>query len=369
MFEIHINDTNVTSGTLNVSWCLTQDTLDVLQQYNITNPIVVFCIISKDTNQSHKEYRKIVPLKDMIAYLDLRTSGENLIYAFICDDRESTKPRFLNKNFENQYMFQVIHKEKYIYKTALITNIPSDYNEDVYNEDLNKLFAETISINVPKECFAKEPAEWEKNWVNHFFRNKSVDQCSFRRRRLFAYTVQLFLLVPVFLLVRMFLLVLSLLFGLRDGMTLKYLLHPFTYTLECIWSDTWHNGTYFIRRTENNNLMNYIILPFIPIMFIPYVFLCITGLIVPVFVMLLGVIIGIFLLWFLFSGVIKDIFNHLKYKLLNSSKIELNNEDMQFILCDGTNTTKTLSDLPKSRRTIKLRFENLKSKVCRPFSL
>jgi len=45
-------------------------------------------------------------------------------------------------------------------------------------------------VLVPVEVFAKEPAAWEKAWVNLFFRSRPGDQCDFRKRRLFAYTIQ-----------------------------------------------------------------------------------------------------------------------------------------------------------------------------------
>ncbi len=45
-----------------------------------------------------------------------------------------------------------------------------------------------VEVDVPEELFAKKPWDWE--WTNDYFDSLPSDQCAFRKRRLFAFTIQ-----------------------------------------------------------------------------------------------------------------------------------------------------------------------------------
>jgi hypothetical protein len=57
-------------------------------------------------------------------------------------------------------------------------------DRSIYRADRVQAF---VDVDIPKECFAREPSDLEKRWVNWLYMSKTVDQCEFRKRRLFAY--------------------------------------------------------------------------------------------------------------------------------------------------------------------------------------
>lgn len=84
----------------------------------------------------------------------------------------------------------------------LVEDSPGDYHHslsildggkpDFRNGEFDKFTVAwtTMEIEVPAGFFAKEPPQWLWKWVNLWFRYQPMDQCSFRRRLLFAFTLK-----------------------------------------------------------------------------------------------------------------------------------------------------------------------------------
>lgn len=365
MFEIHVSDNDVTGGSIPVSWCVDKEALKFLSDHGCEDPQVVLVVAPGDDNGYHikKEIRQVVPLKDMMAYVDFKVSGANKIWAFISvNGKYTARNRYLGKTNRNF--------DSYILNTD---------GQSFYFED-NPLLAKPVSVDVPKEAFAAEPSNWEKAWVNHFFSDKCVDQCAFRRRRLFAYLVQPFIMFFNMLL-RFLCLVGALLIGSRN-MSIKPLLHPLSVDIAdgvLVIS----GGSYFIRHLPEDGRMpntftsivsyfvrSFFLLPLMPIILIPIILLAYFGLLLKiglitlagcVIVAVLFVIIG-----FIVDGGISKIIS------LFEAKVEgywyLSQDEMDLLVCNGEKKPLTVSELPASKRTLRLRFRDLKSKVCRPFS-
>src|ERR1700722_6345770 len=167
MFELHIADKDITSGTIPVSWCLDKELLAYLAEEGNEDPTVVLIVAPVQGYHPSKEVRKVIPMKDLMTYIDFRCPGENRIFGFI-----STFSKARTNSF--------VRKQNGEWVTTVLT---PEGNVCYYDGSV-------LTVNVPSECFAKEPSAFEKRWVNFFFRDKAVDQCSFRKRRLLAYTVQ-----------------------------------------------------------------------------------------------------------------------------------------------------------------------------------
>ncbi len=174
MLELKVADSDVTGGNIAVSWCVDHELIKQLADSGIADPQLVICVAPASLKgySQYKEVRKVVSLNDLMTYIDFRVPGENNIWAFIStDSKRDTKNFFLKRSNS-------------LFETDVLSY---DGQELFRGKDFLK--AAPLSVMVPNEVFAKEPAQWEKDWVNHLFRSKPIDQCHFRRRRLFAYTV------------------------------------------------------------------------------------------------------------------------------------------------------------------------------------
>ncbi len=374
-FELHVTDADVSNGNISISWCLDKAGLDLLKDKDIKNPVVVLCIAPASDNayDSKKEARRIVPLKDLIAYVDFRRAGKNNIWGFICEDMKLAKNKFLKKD-DGDFYSDILNKEGDDYRSdrcrlsGFITGNKYLYNETAYcivnkeSDDYEKLKAqyltsEPISVDVPKECFAPEPSELEKTWVNHFFSTKAIDQCNFRRRRIFAYSVQPFIII-VDVIIRLILVCISILFGLRS-LDLK-LLHPLRYDMATAFEVlNFNKGTIFIKKPTklSHAFTDFIALPFMPVIIIIFYFLFRVQLIKALsFIVIL----------FLICCCIIYVYDNVKEREQLAAPWYTEAEDI--VVC-GEMKPHKLSDLPAKYKTIKLRFQDLKAKICRPFSV
>lgn len=359
MLELHVSNNNVTSGAIPVSWCVDREMLNHLSEKGVKDPALVLCVAPVNNYDSSKEVRKVVPLRDLMAYVDFRFPGEHRIWGFV-----SSK-------------FSLREAKKYYLSKGGRDFIASILNWDgdgftSHNELLD--VKDPLMVVVPKDSFAPEPARWEKDWVNWLFLSKCVDQCHFRRRRMFAYTLQpLILLFNV--LWRLLGLFIALLVGARN-MSLKYVLHPLDYGLDISWKVI-GGGTYFVTPFEeewdsgltNTQLILTVLkkcwkLPLMPAILL---FMVKFNLLVPISLLLLALIVVVALSVFFGTGTAADMFSLLMEKLQSSDFWYLQQDEVDLLVCSGDPKT-DLSKLPAKRRTVKLYYQDLKSKICKPFA-
>lgn len=348
MFEIHISDTDVTAGSIQVSWCLDKELIKELTDADCKDPMVVLCVAPEGKKYSlEREVRKIVPLKDLVAYLDFRCSGPHRIYGFVSDQSEP----FL----KNTYLSRMYGK----WATTILAADGSDFNVSYPWHQIET--APPVSVDIPSQAFAEEPAEWEKTWVNHWFRCKPQDQCDFRKRRLLAYTIQ----PPVMLLIILFRFVIwliALLFGFRGAKNLKHVFNPITYDIVDFIDGILSSQSIFYRETAKTifGQCGWFLLS-------PAVLMCLTFFAYksmgnPAF--LAGILIGIVMVAFTIF-VVPPLVKYLSSRFESSGWLS-DEKEQNLILC-GAGKPKTFAELPSNHKTIKLRFLDLKSKVCKPF--
>ena len=213
MLELQVASKDITNGVLSVAWCVDAELLKNLSDEGVKNPQVVFVVApSGSAYESSKEYRKVVPLKDLMTFLEVRASGPNKVFAFV------------SRRTPRDARDAVLSRQGNRYSHSILNYDGSNFSDQDATYD-----ATPVEVVVPTGVFAKEPPQWEKAWVNHWFRSKPMDQCDYRRRRLLAYTVK-----PVITLLdltaRAVLLLLSTLW-LSRGMSLKYLFGPLAYSI------------------------------------------------------------------------------------------------------------------------------------------
>lgn len=371
MFQLQVADTDVSGGSIAVSWCLDQELLKSLADNQITDPQVVLVVAPIENYSVRKEFRKVVPLKDLMVYLELRVTGANKIFGFITTfGAKATKSRWLSKS-------QGEYEDTLLYDYGNGFELPSE----------KTCSSEPIDITVPDGIFAPEPSVWEKTWVNHFFRYKTIDQCDFRRRRLFAYGVQPLIFAGTMLFQAIILLA-GLLFGARNW-SAKTLLHPISYPILDVF-EIFSKGTIFIRHCPEDDepcgpslsgfkkSASYIFrsfwsLPLMPVIFAPLALLIwfYTGIVLALgLVIVVSVFIGLSVIWLVENNrSVRDAFEGLLDRLgripVSDDLWYLNQEEQETLVCSDK-PAPTFAKLP--RKSIRLRFQNVKSKVCRPFS-
>lgn len=381
MLELHISNTEVTDGNAVITWCVSKEVIAKLAAAEILDPQLILCIAPEGGAYNGKrEYRTVVSLKELMTYVNFRVPGKNKIWGFISSkSKREAKNKFLTK----------IDGE---YQTSILNHYGDDYafwikDDETYNANFLGV-TQPLSVDVPKECFAPEPSELKKTWVNYFHRDRPVDQCEFRRRSIFAYTLQPVIMV-LNLFIRLLPLILATLIGSR-GWSLKYILHPLTYDLN-LATDVLKGGSIFIKHLPEDEYdcditLSYLIrsfwaLPFMPLVMIFFALIWLFNAF-----WLLGAIIGgiictvvlIFVIAFIQSGKAGNTLLYLYEKISkltninNSEKSEkvwyTDEDEINLLVCNGEKKMKKLSDLPRQHRTLKLRFLDLKSRVCRPFS-
>lgn len=366
LFELRLASDDVTTGAIPVTWCLNQEMLNALKEDGMENPQVVIITHPVEKYSIQKESRVVVPLTDLMAYVDFKSAGLNKIRAFIEDGRTSgISTKYLSRNERGFYMRDIFEEE----------NVGWSYGFP-FNDGTNKYEPEweasEIEMEVPQGIFAPEPPEWEKQWVNHYYENKVTDQCGYRRRRIFAYTIQ-FPFVFVVQVIRLQITLLALLLGKR-GTSLMPFLNPLSMTNGDAVSQLETRSIFIRHDVEENNkflyfLKTYCLVPFTPLLSIPLVLILVF---VPFTSVLWGAgfliaaVLTIFLVFsvmaFMLSRDVRENFFNFFFK--NKPWDEASN--IKFLTC--SNNSFTIDTLPFEKKTVKLRFQEVKSKVCRPFS-
>lgn len=354
--RIFINDDDVSSGTVTVSWKISPELIRDLAEAKINEPYVLITIAPVSGYHIRKEFRTHVPLKDMIAYTELHVAGENRIFARITDHPKSCADQYTSKQ-NGKYSSHVLSDEGTRHYSG---------GFDLHARPL--WFASPITVNVPKDCFAKEPPAWEKRWVYWLSREKAIDQCDYRRRRLFSYTVQ-----PILLLLSyvggIFGTLICHLYGAKEK-DLKCLYMPLTYTVLHTGDMIDSGSNYFGNTGSFADRMRRV--PLMPGALLFYGFIIsmislrnhLPRYMLYVSAAYTGINLGIFLIMSLVAFVKRD-------KGERSAKPlplpwYMQDEERKF-LAQGK-TIRSIKDLPKNKKTVKLIFNQIKTKVCKPFS-
>lgn len=379
MLELHIGDNDITSGTLPITWCVRKDILKKLSEMNcipylllIVAPFKEYCVV--------KEQRYLIPLKELMTYVSFNYTGENIIFGSIVwkgkhiNNIYDVDPHYIigmrpvdrrsDSAIRIKYGYNLTKESKVFPGFA----ISIDYSlETTKVEETEPSCASArIDVDVPKGIFAKEPPEWEKQWVNWLFLHKALDQCEFRRRRMFAYSIAPILMIGTLLFRLGFYLFAKGL--LIKGISGQSLLHPLTYDSESISAKSKYPLFYI---DKWNNPRSLIFMPFTPTIMLAILSLGYIHPLIPfaIYIIILSFIIETGIIGLLTRIEVKLGRKKKKKKKTRVKKPAMTQLDMELLTCSHTTQAfKSVQDLPKSHQTIHLRFTDLKSKICKPFS-
>lgn len=178
-------DSKQADAFLPVSWCIEPKDTEKIVEKEIVNPHILFITASSKSDIFSEEgelnweetSREIIPINHQTVYTTFNRPGQHRVFATIIGDKDGVSKK-LRKKIKDAWSGQFVKRsgdftppEPYLGKAVL----------DVY---------------VPEEFFAPEPPEWEKSFMRLWF-NKDLptDQCDWRKRRIFAYTLMMPLLL------------------------------------------------------------------------------------------------------------------------------------------------------------------------------
>lgn len=368
-FELRLTETKADVGSIPITWCVDREWL--FKNSN-SEQYVLLSSAPPEKGGEKAEWRGWAKLSDMMAYVTFYRPGKNRILARVTPTRKGVEDWMERSRDGGSWQGRAME-------------FPEGWYDEKQKQDCKYLLTKNwmekdrlwnyIDIDMPTGCFAKEPSDREKNWVNFWFKNKAVDQCEFRRRRMLAYTVQPIVISLVFL---FYALVISCvqLFNLMIGYWTVW---------EEVSAFKIDRRVSFLTIEKFGNL-RWILLP-VPWLLTASCILCkITHLkrwmlIPPAFLLAIPIFYLLILLVMLGCEALgkwitkrspriraarewKKERERLRQLALYKAELEA----LDLLLCSSGKRIYRLKDLPKNKRTIKLRFQGVKSLVCKPFA-
>ncbi len=334
---------NVQSATIPIRWCVDKETLEILKENEIVNPCILLVVVN---GSGYEKSRQIAPLEQLIDYIQFQSPGKNKILATIIYDSDGKKENLWEK---------FVAKENGRYRTDVV------YNGSLWNLG-NTFESAEINVMVAQELFAKEYPAWEKKWVNLFFEKSELNQCQYRKRRVVAYTIQpplVLLYMTIKFVIGYSAVIFLLLFGMRN-VNFRPLFHLWKDTPNEIWKDVESDNSIFIKNKSGRK--RFYLISFFSL-FLAVIVIATSSIAIKVIV---GG--GAVLLFFFWNGNLLDWLDS-KEKEREGVKIKeypkKYETEFQPLLCNGDLST-DIKTLPKEKRTLYLRYKDLKAKVCKP---
>lgn len=407
MIRLFVENPGQANPNLALRWCVDKETLDELKERGVKNPQLLL-LVAQHPNQLRvvEIERKLVPLDQAMEWLEFNRPGRHTVYATIVWDGDSRfRARWLLRKIGGSFEWRMFNCDDKFSRTSW-SSLTSEYSLD----------EGSLDVVVAEEFFAKEPPAWLSWWVNLWFGamevSRPTNQCSFRRRAILAFTIQP---VPVFIwallksLTRLVVAAVLVLCGMR-GISFKPVIRPFKLCLDNVWLDMGSSVFLKDKHGKRRSLLLFFVVPIIPVSL--FAILSIFNLffhfglwltVVGVVGLVVSAVVLVLLAYFLFyvAGLVGRGLRTILGALLPSLSIEELKrrqqaerkraeekaaertrrekekqeraqrefaafyEGLQDVACVGVPLKPKLELLPERRRTVYLRFKDLKAKVCK----
>lgn len=364
--------------TIPIRWCIGKELVEkLLTDSKNYKPFILFVI----RDEQGRENRVLVPLSQEMTYLSFQRPGDNRVVATVV--RGWISPSMMS-DLQETYL----SRSRGFYCTDVLN---SDGDSFLYH--INSIGFAKMIVNVPKGVFAPEPSAWMEWWVNLLYEDEPRDECWFRKRCLFAFTIQPALVALLaglgffrLLLVALFFSFLGFVKDLDFGRILRSLKN------DPIFSG-WHEAAKVFGETKyaftpvvsfkGRKTRLLACVPFTPIYpalitlfylndYVGLYYLgtfpmvIAAGVLIPV--VALGMIdLGRILLAYCFLGKLDDEEMEQQRKQKEEEDSRKLIEEVSALVCNG-DITPSISSLPLEKRTLYLRFLALKAMICRPYA-
>lgn len=386
----------VSEAVVPVRWCICPAVFRTIRDEKLQNPHLLLVV----TQEKREVQRHLIPLSREMTFISFPRPGDYSIQATIlsCQDVDFIKKTILEKCGNYNYRQEVLS-----YDGNISANI---------RLDIIQLGKGEIGVNVAPGFFAKKPPRWLWDWGNLWYETEPRDQCQFRRRCILAFSIQ-----PVAVSIWYMFFSLSRLFiaallrygcGLR-GVDFGPVIHVFRNRTKDIWYDL--DKSVFLYDKDGMRLPSifFWFQPIIVISIMLLAYLQIIGLnafglsnlrpvILYVFISTFGILLGVILshifyyfscrLFFKIADKVFPPFLERRTEkriikagwVVEKKKRREKEKDEQFkrecdeliwpLVCkqDGEPLKPSIKAISKQRRTIYLRYLDLKARVCKPFA-
>lgn len=421
MLILRVDNPEQADASLPIGWAITENTKRQLEEKGVKRPWVLFSIVRNDPEVSidlgAETHRQLVPLEKLLTYLPFKMSGSHVIYAiivWITDDAETDeeelllKNRLLSKSGDMYtyclYQYRPHNKDGIVQLNELTgRSIPLGYGFNHTHKYFMFDIDASIEVNIGKEFFAKQPPKFLANWVNGGWRNQPKDQCEFRARMIYAFTLKpvlwVFIFLILYLVVRPTIILYRMLHGLKLFMFAqrfdwKPIFHPKKMRVEQM--DPPRIGNNFILTKKNGGDRSWFFL-FLHPLFVLFA----TGILAWAIVCreviaswnwsaILpwagGIVLFIILMCFLafkeeqsskplsdeqiLKRNMKKTKNEERRRMRQTTITEKRRVALEAAVyrLESGHIATQLRELPKNRQTISLRFKGFKARACRPFA-
>lgn len=342
IIEFRLLETDVQSACVPITWCIDKEWL----KDNGTDHDILFGTAPFGDGKK-AEWRGRGKITDLVKYVTFLRPGKSRIFVIIPDQYYSRFIRDWESRSNGNWKDEIV---------SYTESAPEIIN-DFYWRQTGKVGF--IDVELPEDVFASEPPAWEKRWVNFFFSSPAKDQCDFRKRRLLAYSVQPVLILLMFI-VRWIAFLGLLSCGTR-GLNARPLVHP-NECIEGIWEEA--DDPWIMEKTRGTGFAPMGVM----IMLAPGVIIgsIILGLLMslPTWTAILVPFAAIFFV-IMVLGIIGSVGTYVERQSRVVSKDPKPIKEIEYLGCPQRIVT--LRDLPKEKRSIKLRFTGLKSRICAPY--
>lgn len=176
-FELVVGDPSgeILNGDVPVRWCVTPSLVKEMEDAGMIDPHVLVMTYRK--KNGHEMHRQLVPITDLMTYARFSKAGEMGISAWIINGAIGRKR--LHEDFTARLVGE--------HRTSLISRYDGTPNESI--GDISFAYC-GVDVIIPDGVFGKEPSPWVKWFANLWHESRPVDECSFRRRMIFAFTLK-----------------------------------------------------------------------------------------------------------------------------------------------------------------------------------
>ncbi|MBT3397848.1 hypothetical protein HN418_02670 [archaeon] len=183
VFHFNVGQITPKDAVVGVTWCICPEKLEELREAGAENLQILIVVKPK---KGHLEQRKLIPVEKAMTHLSFLSPGPHTIQATLLwsENPDGLERFILSEYSRNSYEATVLDRDGKL-KTG-----PAFWHRHTHSQCAGY---EVVEMDVPEGFFAKEPPKWLSKWANLWFENPPVDQCSFRRRFILAFTLQ-----PVF---------------------------------------------------------------------------------------------------------------------------------------------------------------------------
>jgi len=243
LIELHMEgeEDGVVTPVVRTSWSFTDQLVNKLAKRQFTNPYLIITVgyetIGDDFHSNRKLYNitKVYVRKLLddapVQHVQFARPGTNIVQAFVINVASQDDESTIKQWQRNPELLDTQHiPETDRYKIFTESYRDKRFNIDSYRHD----------VIVPEQLFAPEPPEFAKALVRQFARGAQVDQCDFRRRFLISLALNIpFQAYGIF--ARLFSLLYAIVFAKRDiSIRRLFALSPHTFG-RYLGTSFWYN--------------------------------------------------------------------------------------------------------------------------------